>query len=178
MNRLLLLCAVIAALPGLALAATDGTLGDSSSGSADITFNVTEVPGPKIRVQGLQDVVIDAEIGDILNKLTFFCVFMDQPGTFAMEVTANPLTSGQDIYPYTASFSNVPGHVILGSITVDTAAETFRATNLTPSVLPNCSKPAPPLNGDYPISMFVSVPGQATSAIAATATITVIVSAE
>lgn len=85
--------------PTLALAATDGTLGDSSSGTANITFNVTDAITPKIQISGLQDLTLQstsASLGDI-KPSSPVCVYMTEAGSFALTVTAEPLLFGTDV---------------------------------------------------------------------------------
>lgn len=134
MLKLLTALAMAIGAPTLALAATDGSLGDSSSGTANITFNVTDAAAPQIQVSGLEDMSLEGELGDFLSAAASrFCIYMDQiGGQYSMAVSANPLTSGQDNYPYTAIITDVISSTSTPGVQIGTESATVNATGLTP----------------------------------------------
>lgn len=174
MKRLVALFAVTAALPTLALAQTQGTLGDSSFGSADISFNVIDTTAPLIQVTGLEDLRMDAEIGDTLTSegLTL-CIYMNQAGaTYTIQIDADPLTSGQDNFPYNISYLNtIDGTFENEAVGTDTVS--VIEIEQTPSYVQSCPGSVPPATLTF--SLEDKTPA---TAIVASAAITVTVSAE
>ena len=176
MKRLLTLFAITAALPGLALAATDGTLGDSSSGTADITFNVTEASGAQIQVTGLEDINLTAERNIPLNTTALRlepCVYMDQPGQYSAALEATPLktTSGLVLSEYRVGYAELSS-----SKTVEETV-TDETKTLLLADLPASGDIACQTGGASPlIAVAINGPTTLTQSGIATATITLTVS--
>ena len=83
-------------------AGADGTLGTDSTDSFQISVNLTVAPDPLIKISGLQNFNFDKTIGDptVNDQIVDACVYMDQSGTYTVEIDANPLIDGSDHYPY------------------------------------------------------------------------------
>lgn len=141
MKHLVALFAVTTALPTLALAQTQGTLGDSSFGSANISFNVIDTTAPLIQVTGFRDLEFDTFEGISPSAETpFLCIYMNEPGTFGFKITATPLSSDafQDNVPYSVIFRELATFEgKTGNIT--DADVTFFGTGFSPSRVQNCT---------------------------------------
>lgn len=116
MKRLLTLFALTAALPSLALAATDGTLGSESTGSMTMTLNIdATTPSAQIQVSGLEDISFTTPTGIVPSSgavgRTTFCVFMTGGTTYSAAITATPLLSAQfqNTVPYNFALVNTQG---------------------------------------------------------------------
>ena len=122
----LCLCVACLSLPLPLAAATQGTLGDTSTGTVEITLNL----GSAVRISGLADIELDAEQGADAVGATDICIFHsgginyqlnalgsgtanafelttpDNSVAYAVTLTdrdgSNPLTPG---VPYTASLA-------------------------------------------------------------------------
>ena len=147
MKRPLLALAFAGLLPASALAATDGTLGDTSTGSIDLTLNVAE-PGPQIQITGFTDQVVDIELGstETVTQLQDLCVYMTAPGVYDLSWTAEPLSDGTNSIPYTFSVND---NIIEGgfsnsnnTISASSAAD-GSIFGISPSLTPDCTGDAP-----------------------------------
>lgn len=115
--------AIALSASALALAATDGTLGNSSSGTAEITLNVSDAPAAQIKVSGLDDIRIThtREQGPGGNSaFDWFCVYMDSAGTYKVEIKADSLADGLTIFPYRFIFRDFTNqNPLIGDVTSD-----------------------------------------------------------
>lgn len=90
MNDLAKALRVIAALTAPALAATDGTLGPTSTGTFTVTATIPETPTGAVRVSGASDLVFptinaQTDAGDT-SAATPICLFHSSP-TFSLQVS-------------------------------------------------------------------------------------------
>ena len=86
-------------LPYMAQAATDGTLGATSTGSVGVQLKVLADPVSNISISGLSDIIYPDRTLDILGgsaSSTDLCVYADQASTFSIEITSanNPVSDG------------------------------------------------------------------------------------
>ena len=157
--------------PGTSFAATDGTLGTSSTGVIGVSVELTPEPA-LISITGLQDVNFDKTVGGSLkaDQTITACVYMDDVGTYGVEVEATPLTSEGQSYAYNLSIDqNVTGSTPL-NLSVTNATVEASATGFLPSDIVGC-------NGDARLVItFKDVANAAiTDPFSATATVTLIV---
>lgn len=146
MKRLITALAVSTALTGIAFAATtDGTLGDTSTGTLDVTLTVNAVtPVPQIQITGLDAISFSTDVGSsspVTSKEDAFCVYMDIAGeTFSIEITTPPLAysdTSNGNATYQASFRDPTGVFQSGILVID-AERTTTYTDLTPSNVVDC----------------------------------------
>lgn len=98
----------MASILAISLAASaDGNLDTESTDSFEVSVNLIVAPDPLIKISGLQNFDFDKTIGDptVDDQSVDACVYMDQSGTYTVEVEANPLIDGSDHYPYELKIS-------------------------------------------------------------------------
>ena len=141
MNKFAILSAAACfCIPALAHAATDGTLGTSSTGEIGVSVKLTPQPA-QISITGLKDVNFDKTIGDSLSadQTLEACVFMDEGGTYAVEVDAEPLSSGGQHYPYDLSIDqNVTGSEKI-ELSITNTSEEGSASGFNSSNVEGCN---------------------------------------
>ena len=105
--------ASLVAASGTALAATDGTLGATSTGTTDITMQVDDA----VMITGLEDMPLGAYTGTAaLTGATAFCVYRNGTGNYDVTLTsANSTTTAfqavnvdGDVVPYTVIYNDAP----------------------------------------------------------------------
>ena len=137
MKHALTALALLAAVPGLAAAEVDGTLGASSTGSLKLSLDVQEEE--RIQITGLEDIVQTIEKGvswqdqpNFDGRIIFdhngdydpFCVKMDDQGTYTLAWKATPFTDGPNIEEYDlriwagSNSSGVSPTIILSQTTI------------------------------------------------------------
>ena len=170
--------AIALSASGLALAATDGTLGDSSSGTAEITINVTETSGAQIQVTGLEDINLTAERnvpyqGSSVFRVT--CVYMDQPGEYSIALEATPLTitSGLVIGEYQVAYVELSSQKTVAETVTDETV-TLRLAGIPASNDATCQTG----NVSPAVGIDLEPSSPSTQSGIATATITLTVSPE
>ncbi len=107
------------ALPSVALAATDGTLGATSSGTLSLQAEVIEIvqPQSEVQISGLQDI----DFGNILEGATgsaqtinSICIYLSTASTFSLTITSTntfSLNNGAGLgFSYSASFTDPDGN--------------------------------------------------------------------
>ena len=130
-------------------------------------------PAAMIKISGLSDVSFTKTVGDaqLTPETRDACVHMDQPGTYSITITAEPLTSSDGrSYPYQVVVSETASDF---ETTLDVTDETEIANGdgLIPSSSSNC--------GDTEtLDLVISEEGDLTEAFSATTTITLLVTPE
>lgn len=177
MKRLITALAASTALTGIAFAATsDGTLGDTSTGTLDVTLDVTAAtPVSQIQITGLDTVSFTTEAGNSPTAQTeAFCVYLDQTGvTYTMDVTAPPLAysdSSKGNAPYRAVVKNHQDSIV-STMNVSNSDGTDSIPNLTPSNVVDCGG-----SSNTNASLEFSFPSAPTVDGDATTTVTIVVS--
>ena len=117
MKKLTLLLLTSLAIPSMAVAATDGTIGATSTGNVNISF-VAEAPvappEPEVEIFGLEDFNFGSKAPDdpMPSAITIsnICVYLTVQGTYSLALEGDQLTSsglsGGDIVPYTATYTD------------------------------------------------------------------------
>lgn len=174
MLKLLTALAMALGAPTLALAATDGTLGDSSSGIADITLNVIDEPTSEIQITGLQDMAISHAVGDAApaEQAIDLCVYMDFPGTYSLQIQASPLQSDRaGILPYSIAYRDTVSDTTFSGTATNSALTTIVfGSDLSPSNVLGCA------NVNAPATLTLGVPTPPSEDAIATSTIKIVVS--
>lgn len=175
MKRLLTLGACAAALPLLATAATDGTLGDTSTGTLTFTLTVTDPAptGTQIQITGLTDFEFDATVGDAApaDQSIDLCVYMDNSGTYNAQVTATALEdTGSTLYPYTFEYLDTVSSTSIGGTVSTTENVVMEQAALTSSNVLDCT------TGVAPATLTLGIPAVPAAAASATGSITIVVS--
>ena len=92
------LFAAALAFPSTSLAATDGTLGATSSGTVGVSMTgIASTTGSQISITGLQDVDFgNAVVGTVPSPKTInnICVFLTSAATYSISFLVNHLDSG------------------------------------------------------------------------------------
>ena len=124
MKRILLLFASILLIGGTALAATQGELGPSSQGDFDVNLVITN--SANIKISGLENYHIDYKVTDDIPapETMDICVYMDQPGTYTVNIDAAVLTDTVTNYPYTYTYTDNANSAIFKTETISDAAST------------------------------------------------------
>ena len=121
------------AMPYMAQAAIDGTLGATSSGSIGIDMTVTPEPASEIQITGLNDMsfgnlAYDSQFGVPTKRIRLdnICVYANQALGYSLEFTSanNPISDGHGILKssegadlgYNLSFNDGHGHLNGGNI--------------------------------------------------------------
>lgn len=110
MKHPLIALAFALAMPGIAIAATDGLPSDSESeGTFDIFLTVTEPQ--QIQIIGLDNATFDLDQGETATDQTLTpCIFMSGPiTTYDLEIEGEVLTDQTTNYPYSATFRSLDG---------------------------------------------------------------------
>ena len=164
------LIALAALLPISAFAATDGTPGDTSTGSLTFTLTINEPP-PQIQVTGLQDIVLDTTVGTNPGSgSSNVCVYMSEPGTYRADVTVTPLVINQTAVPYTFSFEDQSqGGPLLSGVVSNNPISLFN-TGFAPSSVENCTTGAIPAIFEATISQAPTEAGSGTATFTLTVT--------
>lgn len=169
MKRHLSLIALAALLPSAAFAATDGTLGDTSTGSLTFTLTINE-PAPQIRISGLEDIVLNTTVGSIpTNSSNNVCVFMTTPGTFRADITATPLEINGTAVDYSVFFTGPSVDSPSVNAIVSNTTRELSATGFSPSLVQDCT------TGPFPAIFVTGLPEAPTETGTGTATITLTV---
>lgn len=143
MKRLIPLLAAALTLPCTALAANDGTLDTNSVGTLNINLTVTA--SKNIRISGFTDVALDfnryegAPAEDVQN----ICVYMDQPGTYNLNIVAATLSDTVNDFPYTYTYKDTNDANKVLMQTVSDTDSSGDLQDLTPSQDANCSNGSP-----------------------------------
>lgn len=110
MKHPLIALAFALAVPGIAIAATDGIPSETESeGTFDILLTVTE---PQlIQITGLEDATFDLEPDQTADDETLTpCIFMSGPiTTYDLEIGGDVLTDQTTNYPYSVTFQSLDG---------------------------------------------------------------------
>ncbi len=172
MSKIIFLLGVILLFgPRVGFAATDGTLGTSSTGEIGVSVSLTPKP-TQIQITGLDDVNFDKNIGDSLeaDQTITACVYMNDPGTYGVEVEATALTNGSQNYPYSLSLTqSLAGSKRIDLSVTNTTVEASE-TGFQPDNVLGCN------GGDRLLMTFKDVGNSAiTDTFSATATVTIIV---
>lgn len=143
-NRLLGAAAAIAMLAAPALAATDGTLGPTSTGTFDVSVEFQGGSQQQIIITNLVDVdmgFVQKNTGDFSSAINYACVHIPGGGLYDINVSLTPLSNGlgdehtnysgvMDWFE-TGNASGASGEVFPGS--------PLSLTGLTASTLADCS---------------------------------------
>lgn len=137
---LLLLAIMIAILfPGTVTAQASST-----TGSVTLDMSIDAVIPASIQINGLEDIELPENgIGNLPDRPTaYFCVYMDEDGTYSLEVAATPFeeeggTASLSFYIEVADQINF--NVTRFDSFDDPAGKSHTFTGLTPSRLRDCS---------------------------------------
>ena len=104
-----------------ASAETQGFEGMQSTGTLEILVSLNAAPTPTIKISGLEDVSFEKDAGDaaLAAVSRSACVYMSAPGTFKVDVTAAPLTSGDAYYDYKITLSDNSGQNSVDVVVAD-----------------------------------------------------------
>ena len=130
MTRFLSALAALLTLPCAAIAATDGDLSENSS-EATMNINLVVNEAKTIQISGFEDIEINWHVTetawlDITRKI---CVYMEQGGTYDLQIVAEPLTDGSTIYPYYYYINGDDGFYAVDSASTDTTFSGRRASS-------------------------------------------------
>ncbi len=166
-----LLGVTLSLVPGVALAATDGSLGTSSTGEMTVSVSLTPEP-TQIQITGLDDINFDKTLGGSpkVNAPISACVYMDDVGTFGVEVEATALSDGSQHYPYNLSlYQSLAGSKRI-DLSVTNTSKVASETGFMPGTVVGCN------GGDRLLISFVDVGNPAiTDTFTATAKVTITV---
>ena len=126
----LFILAVSVVLSSSAFAATDGTLGLTSQGDADITVGIGEM----VRISGFEDFAFGTYSGNgALTDNDDLCVYRNGNATYTITATSNEgsfqVRSGVNAINYTASFNDQTGTVGSAALVYNTATSTQTGAN-------------------------------------------------
>lgn len=129
--RVRYLAILLAAASGVAHAATQGTLGSTSTGSLGITLTIPNL----VQITGINDIALGTWSGGAMSGSDNVCVFST---TRAYRITANgsgtagafTLVAGANTIPYTVEWDDVSGATTGTALTSGTAL-TGQATAAT-----------------------------------------------
>lgn len=133
-----LLAAVLCLSAGLADAATQGTLGATSTGVVNISATITN----KAQITGLTDLVFNALDGVNTAQLTEnVCVWSNTPTkSYSIKATGNGtggaftlINSGGALIPYAVAWSNASGATTGASLATGAASSTLTTTAASPT---------------------------------------------
>ena len=156
----------------VAIGATDGYEGATSTASLELSMTLSAVPAAMIRISGLTDVSFSKNVGDaqLPSEVTGACVHMTEPGTYSIKVTANPLTSSDNqSYPFTLSIDDLLSNYT-DSVDVTDQVGVIQGQNLVPSNKPGC-------DNVNTLELTFTETGDLTEAFSATSTIVLTVTA-
>ena len=124
-----------------AQAAVQGLLDGRSEGRLNVSLVVTK--SANIKVSGLEDYQIDYVVTDNIPsaKTMDVCVYMDQGGTYSIDVDAAVLTDNATNYPYKYTYTdNANSALFLTETISDTAGTAAPVSGFTPSLVDeNCA---------------------------------------
>jgi hypothetical protein len=97
--------AMALAMPSVTMAATDGTLGTTSTGTFDATLTLTAPPASQVQVLGLDNLALPSSVTTggpigILGTSTFFCVNRSDAGNVFITVSQSLPQSVQGTTSY------------------------------------------------------------------------------
>ena len=156
----------------VAIGATDGYEGEVSTATLELSMPLNAAPAAMIRISGLTDISFSKNVGDaqLPSEVTGACVYMKEPGTYSIKVTANPLTSSDNqSYPFTLSIDDLLSDYA-GSVDVTDQPGIIQGQNLVPSNKDGCD------NVDT-LELTFTETGDLTEAFSATSTIVLAVTA-
>ena len=133
------------AIAAPAIAATDGSLGATSTGTADVSVNLVTAPTPEIQISGLSDIVVeDIEVGSTTAITTpggSACVYSPDPLSYSLELSVPDMvgdTSGAAL-PYTLGIGPRESSVFLGATDISSGGTTQTISSLTSSQSSSCA---------------------------------------
>lgn len=147
-------------------AATNGVESMESTGTLQISVNLSAPTVATIKITGLEDVSFSKEAGDpaLTAVSRSACVYMSEAGQFSVHVTAGPLTSGDSYYDYKIELSDGTAEQSIDIEVSDTEA-TGQLQGITASTEAGC-------NGDNPLQLSFYDEGTLDQSFSATATVT------
>lgn len=150
-------------------AETQGFEGMQSTGTLQISVSLNAAPTPTIKITGLQDVSFEKDAGDaaLAAVSRSACVYMSAPGTFKVDVTAAPLTSGDTYYDYKITLSDNSGQNSVDVVVADQSV-TQTLANINASTTDGCG-------GTNPLQMMFFDEGSLDEAFTAQATVSFLV---
>ena len=95
-GKLIAIALAVITTSATAFAATDGTLGATSTGTSDVSVNLVAAPEPEIQISDLSDISVpDIEVGSTqveAQQGTTPCVYSPNPLTYSLEISAPSMT--------------------------------------------------------------------------------------
>lgn len=152
-----------------ASAETQGFEGMQSTGTLEILVSLNAAPTPTIKISGLEDVSFEKDAGDaaLAAVSRSACVYMSAPGTFKVDVTAAPLTSGDAYNDYKITLSDNSGQNSVDVVVADQTV-TKSLANIEASTTAGCG-------GTNPLQLMFHDEGDLDEAFTAQATVSFLV---
>jgi hypothetical protein len=115
----------------------------STTGSITLDMTIDSNPPAMIQINGLEDIELpDRGIGNFPERPTeYFCVYMDQDGTYSLEVTSKPFEAQTStiLLPFYIEISDrITAEITRFDSFDDPAGETYTRAGMTPSRVRNC----------------------------------------